>query len=68
VSVKDTQGFAKVWTHNGLAMVINDVAIQFATDYANVVINNFIRLCEERSIAAQQKALAEAAPKITLEG
>lgn len=64
VSLKDTVGFSKVWTYNGVSMIINDTAIQFATDYANLVLANFIRQCQ---LEAEQQARAAAAPKIITE-
>lgn len=66
VSLKDTIGFSKVYTQNGLAVFLNDASMQFATDFANVVLNNFINLCNERAEAAKAKALLEAEPKVTL--
>lgn len=35
-------GFAKVWTHNGLAIFLDDVHKQFACDFANMMIASFI--------------------------
>lgn len=50
-------GFAKVWTHNGLAIFLDDVHKRFACDFANVMLSNFIE--------QQKRAVAEAAkPKI----
>ncbi len=63
VSLKDTLGFSKVWTSNGVAIVMQDVHLQFATDYANLVLNNFIRQCQ---LEAEQQARAAAAPKVQI--
>lgn len=52
-------GFAKVWTHKGLAIFLDDVHKQFAVDFANVMLRNFIE--------QQARAAAEAAkPKVIL--
>lgn len=55
VTKNDAEGFSKQWTHNGLAIVLNDVHIQFATDFANIVLRNFVLQC-----AAQAEAAAKA--------
>jgi hypothetical protein len=36
-------GFAKVWTHKGLAIFLDEVHKQFALDFSNVMLNNFIQ-------------------------
>ena len=57
----DTEGFSKQWTHNGLAIVLNDVHIQFATDFANIVLRNFVLQCAaqaDAAIKAQQGSIS----------
>jgi hypothetical protein len=52
-------GFAKVWTHNGLAFALDDVHKQFACDFANVVITSFIDQQQKAALAlklAQEEA------------
>jgi hypothetical protein len=66
VTLKDTIGFSRVYTQNGLAVFINDTGMQFATDFANVVLNNFINLCNERAAAHKKQAELDAQPKVTL--
>lgn len=63
VTYKDTEGFSKVWTYKGIAMILNDTALTFATDYANLVLANFIRQCQ---IEAEQQARLQAAPKVQI--
>jgi hypothetical protein len=46
-------GFAKVWTHKGLAIFLDEVHHQYATDFANVMLNNFI---QQQSAAAAKAA------------
>jgi hypothetical protein len=36
-------GFSKVWTHKGIAIFLDDVHLAFATDFANVMLNNFLQ-------------------------
>jgi hypothetical protein len=63
VGKEQVDGFAKVWTHNGLAAVIDDVHKQFAVDFANIVLKNFIFQC----MAEQAKKAAQAAPTLVVE-
>lgn len=67
VTYKDTEGFSKVWNHKGIVIPMQEPHIQFATDYANVVLNNYIQMCIQYAAAAKKKAEEEAAPKISLE-
>jgi hypothetical protein len=53
---KQVEGFAKVWTYRGVALILNDAHIQFAADFANVMLKSFVS-----NIAKQQAAAAEAA-------
>ena len=66
VTLKDTIGFSKVYTQNGLAVFLNDTSLQFATDFANVVLNNFINLCNERAQAKAKEAELAVQPLVTL--
>lgn len=50
-------GFAKAWTHKGVAIFMDDVHKAFAVDFANMILTSFI--------AEQQKqAAAKAKPKV----
>ena len=71
--------FAQVWRHNGLFIAIDDAHIQFATDFANVVLRNFIQQCQAQVTSAMAqdainagKGLAPAPPpagsKLIVEG
>lgn len=51
--------FGKVWTHNGIAIFLDDVHKQFAVDFANMILTSYV--------AEQHRKLQEAAkPKIVL--
>jgi hypothetical protein len=58
VTRNDTAKFAKVWTKNGIAFILPDVALDFATDYANIVLKSFIEQCQREAVerAKQQAA------------
>lgn len=63
----EAQKFAQVWNKGGISMIIPDVALDFATDFANVVLNNFIAMCQANA-KAEQVANEAAKPKIIMEG
>lgn len=48
VQRQEAANFAKVWNHKGVALVIQDAHIEFATDFANVVLRNFIQMCQQQ--------------------
>ena len=54
---KQVEGFAKIWTYRGVALLLNDAHIQFAADFANVMLRSFVQ-----QVAAQQKP---APPQVT---
>jgi hypothetical protein len=68
VPLADAKGFSKVWKYKGLCVPIDDVYVQFASDYANIVLKNFVVQATMANIAAAQKAAQEAKPKILMEG
>lgn len=51
VNAKEADKFAQVWTYNGLAVPIGPEYLQFATDFANIVIKNFLLMVQERTRA-----------------
>lgn len=66
VKIDDAKNFAKVWTYKGIAIVLDEQHAQFAADYANVVLRNFIEM-QVANFQAKKKAEEEAAkPKVTL--
>ena len=63
------EGFAKVWkTPGGIHLAMTPASLQFATDFANVVLRGFIEMCQLQTQAA--KTVAEQVkpepPKIEL--
>lgn len=59
ITKEETQKFAAAWRNNGLFVSISDLYIQFATDYANVVLRSFVEQCQAQvaaAIKAQQTA------------
>lgn len=65
IPLADTAGFAKVWTYNGIVVPLQDVHVQFAHDYATVVLRNFIIQAMMANFQRAQKAAAAAKPLIT---
>jgi ATP-dependent Clp protease adapter protein ClpS len=63
VELAEAQKFQTVWTKNGLAVLLPSDAAQFATDFANIVLRNFIQMCQEQ---AQQVTKKE--KKLIIEG
>jgi hypothetical protein len=63
VDTNQVREFGKVWNHKGVAIILNDLHIEFARDFANVVLRNFVQ-----QVAMQQMAAKAAAPKIIAEG
>ena len=60
VEIAAAQGFGKVWHHNGIGIILADSHYKFATDFANVVMRNFID--QTRAAMAKEEA-AEAEKK-----
>lgn len=53
-----TEGFAKVWkTPGGIHLTHSPATIQFATDFANVVLRGFIDMCKHQAQEAAKAAL-----------
>lgn len=50
--------FAQIWNHRGISVPMQDVHVDFATDFANVVLRNFIDMCKQQA-AALAKAIQE---------
>ena len=64
VNKTEAEAFAKIWNQKGISIILNDSAIQFAADFANVVLRNFVDMCKEQAeFEAKQKS-----QKIMVEG
>ena len=64
----EAEKFSKVWNKGGISIILNPEAIDFARDFANVVLNNFIMMCQAEATQAAAKAAEAQKPKIILEG
>jgi hypothetical protein len=74
--LKQAQGFAQVWKKNGLTMILDATAIEFARDFANIVLKSLVMDGLKRAAdsaakahqlknAATQKAPSQQAADIT---
>lgn len=68
VSLKDAKDFSRVWTNRGVAVVFQDVYLQFAADFANMVLKSFIETAKQAQQAQAEAALKASLPKVTLSG
>lgn len=64
----EAEKFSKVWHKGGISIILTPEAIDFATDFSNVVLNNFIGMCQAQATQAAAKAAEAQKPKIILEG
>ena len=55
VTKEQTSAFAKAWDKSGIKILLDDAAITFACDWANIVLKSFVA-----DMAAQVKRVAEA--------
>ncbi len=67
VEFKDADAFAKVWTHKGIVVPMQEPHVQFACDYANIVLKNFIQMIAQQQAAKKKELEAQAKPLVTLE-
>jgi Recombination endonuclease VII len=65
VKLEEAVNFSKVWSYNGVSIPITKEEAQYATDFANVVLRNFIDMCQEQAKAAQKAAEPK---KLIIEG
>lgn len=64
IAKEETQRFSSQWKFNGLVIPMQDAHIQFATDFANIVLRDFIQYCKQQTLAKIAQAQAAAAPSI----
>ncbi len=64
----EAEKFSKVWNKSGISIILTPEAIDFATDFSNVVLNNFIQMCQAEVAQQAAKAAELQKPKIILEG
>ena len=58
---KHAQDFAKQWKHKNIFHVFDDVHLQFAADFANMIVTSFVE-------TQMKKAQEAAKPKVVLTG
>ncbi len=68
VNLSEAIKFSKVWNINGIAVPISESSCQFATDFANVVLNNFINICQQKARESALQALEGKKKPILIEG
>lgn len=57
VNKSEAEAFAAIWNYKGIAAILPEMTIQFATDFANVVLRNFIEICQKQAeLDAKQKS------------
>jgi hypothetical protein len=61
VGLEETRKFAHVWRYKGIVILLDDAHLQFATDFANVVLQSFLSKVQ----AAQAKPKLVAANEHT---
>ena len=59
ISRNETLKFAQAWTHKGVAIPMKDVHIDFACDWANIVLKNFIAMAQHKAAEARKQAEAK---------
>jgi hypothetical protein len=58
ISAAEAKNFGKVWTHKGIVIFMDDTHYQFAADFANIVLRNFIQQAQAQAVeAAKQKQI-----------
>ena len=59
VTREETRKASKHWkTPSGVLLILDDTHIAFATDWANLVLKNFVQMCAEQAAAAMKAAQA----------
>lgn len=64
----EAENFSKVWNKGGVTIILSAEALDFATDFSNVVLNNFIMMCQAQQVQAAAKAAEANKSKIIMEG
>lgn len=55
ISPVEAKNFGKVWTHKGIAIFMDDTHYQFAADFANIVLKNFVEQAQRAAVEAAKK-------------
>jgi len=56
VDISDAKKFQTIWTFNGVSLPLPPEASFFARDFANVVLKNFILMCQQQARDAAAKS------------
>ena len=64
----ETVKFSQVWNKGGIQIILTPEAIDFATAWSNVVLNNFVQMCQTEAAAAAKKVADAEKPRIIIEG
>lgn len=59
VERKEAEAFSKVWNKSGVHILLTPEAVDFATDFSNVVLRNFIQMCQKEAEAKKPKIIVE---------
>lgn len=59
VTLDATRAFSKAWDSGGIKILLDETALRFATDWANIVLKSFI---EQQMKMAQAMKAAEVPP------
>ena len=65
VGIDEAQKFQRVWNYHGVAIPLPPEAAHFAKDFANVVLRNFIDMCQKE---AQEAARLQPKKQLIVEG
>lgn len=66
VTVEEVKNFANVWNYKGITIPMDDIHIEFAKDFANVMLRSFVELMMANAAAAKKKAEEAVKPLVTL--
>jgi len=58
VSLKDVEGFAKVWRKGSIVILLDQASKEFARDFANIVLKSFVCDQAQRVLKMQAEAAA----------
>ena len=55
LTTDDAKNFGKVWTHNGVAIFMDETHYKFAADFANIAIKSFVEDAQRQAAEAAKK-------------
>jgi hypothetical protein len=68
VELEEAERFSKVWTKNGVSVFLTPEALEFAKDFSNVVLINFIQMCQAKATQEAARAAEANKSRIIMEG